>query len=56
MEMLQISGSTLYRMRVNKVITPVFINKRYYYPKTLITQEILDRAFAIQNTLKRFDD
>jgi hypothetical protein len=55
MKMLNISRSTLYRLRINKVITPVFIHKRYYYPKRLITQEILERALKLDDHTKRFD-
>ncbi|MGL2964424.1 helix-turn-helix domain-containing protein [Flavobacterium sp. RSB2_4_14] len=56
MKMLNISKSTLYRMRVNKFITPVMVHKRYYYPKSLITQEILERAQRIQDQSNFFDE
>jgi len=49
MMLLQISRSTLYRMRVSGAIPFVIINKRFFYPKSLLTQELLTRALSIQN-------
>ncbi len=42
-QLLNISDSTLYRMRKNKEIPFRIVGKMHYYPKSFFTQEVLEQ-------------
>jgi hypothetical protein len=54
--MLNISESTLYRLRKAKIINSILIGKRHYYYKSFFTQELLLQVKKNDDPSKRFDE
>ncbi|HNP33714.1 MAG TPA: helix-turn-helix domain-containing protein [Flavobacterium sp.] len=55
-KMLNISASTLQKLRKAGTIPCNRIGRKYYYPKSFFTQEFLNSIIKVEDPSKKFDD
>jgi hypothetical protein len=55
-KMLNISASTLQKLRKEGTIPCNRIGRKYYYPKSMFTREFLNSIIKVEDPSKRFDD
>lgn len=56
LKMLNIGDSTLRRLRREGTIPCNKIGRKYYYPKSMFTQEFLNSIIKLEDPSKKFDD
>lgn len=55
-KMLNISPSTLQKLRNEGTIPCNKIGRKYYYPKSMFTKEFLNSITKVEDPSKKFDD